>query len=291
MEVLRVVSGRLQLGDQAAKWQESLIAAESGVDLAVLELRKSLYPAPNQRLARVDQYSRQRSNQPRLDHSADPGSGRHADDHRSRCRCAGQLIDPSNGWQSYRIRTLGAVPLSGPPRTGYNKQDNSLRKLTLQTQRFIDDLFSSETSAPHAARRLEAIVNPSSAFNLAILSVGTLDLNNHNIIIDSYDSRDSAKSTNGLYDVTKRQQNGDIATDGRILDAGGAYVYGSVSTNSGTATGVQNVTGEQRTDFYQAPIPISDPSWPSINPTPSTVNGNVQSPPARPRGRHHLVTC
>jgi hypothetical protein len=170
---------------------------------------------------------------------------------------------------------LGTVPLSGPPRIGYNKQDNRLRKLTLQAQRFVDNLFTSETSDPHAARRIEAIVKPVSAFNLAILAVGTLDLNNHNIVIDSYDSRDPAKSTNELYDVTKRQENGDIATDGNILEAGGAYVYGSVSTNSGTATGIQNVTGEQRTDFYQAPIPIGAPSWPSINPTPSIINGNA----------------
>jgi hypothetical protein len=46
-EVFRAVSGRFQLGLQVASWQESLIAAESGIDLAVIELRKSLYPMPN----------------------------------------------------------------------------------------------------------------------------------------------------------------------------------------------------------------------------------------------------
>ena len=46
-EVLRAVSGRFQLGTETAAWQESLVAAESGVDLAIVELRKSLYPAPN----------------------------------------------------------------------------------------------------------------------------------------------------------------------------------------------------------------------------------------------------
>jgi hypothetical protein len=39
-EVLRLVSGRFQLGLQAAAWQESLMAAESGIDLAVVEMRK-----------------------------------------------------------------------------------------------------------------------------------------------------------------------------------------------------------------------------------------------------------
>ena len=47
VEVLRAVSGRFQVGMQAVTWQESLLAAESGIDLAVVELRKSLYPEPN----------------------------------------------------------------------------------------------------------------------------------------------------------------------------------------------------------------------------------------------------
>jgi len=60
-----------------------------------------------------------------------------------------------------------------------------------------------------------------------------------------------------------------------VLEAGGAYVYGSVSTNNGTASGIQHVTGEQRTDFYQDPIPIGAPTWSSINPTPWTVTGTT----------------
>jgi hypothetical protein len=167
------------------------------------------------------------------------------------------------------------VPLPGSPRVAFNKQDNRLRKLSLLTTRTVDNLFASEPSGPHAARRIETIVKPLSSFSMAVLAVSTLDLNNHNIVIDSYDSRDPAKSTNGLYDVTKRQQNGNIATDGTVLEAGGAYVYGSVSTNNGTASGIQHVTGEQRTDFYQDPIPIGAPTWSSINPTPWTVTGTT----------------
>lgn len=274
-EVLRAVSGRFQLGLQVASWQESLLAAESGIDLGVVELRKSLYPAPN---GAWDGWE------------TAPGNGvsSHGLTAIPNAGLAGtpmtievdvdapaQLIDPSNGWQFYRVRTLGWLPLTGPPRVGFNKQDNRLRKLTLRWQRFIDTLFTSETSAPHTARRLEAIVAPISSFEQAILSVGTLNLNNQNIVIDSYDSHDATKSTNGLYDVAKRQENGDIATDGNLIQAGNAHVYGDVATNSGTVTGVTNVTGVQRTDFYQAPIPIGAPSWTSINPTPSVVSGNA----------------
>ena len=278
VEVLRAVSGRFQVGVQAATWQEALLAAESGVDLAVVELRKSLYPAPNQAWENW---------------TTPPGAGvvSHGLTIVPNAGLAGtpmtvevnvdappQLLDPSNGWQYYRIRTLGTLPLTGPPRVSYNKQDNQLRKLTLLNQRVIDSLFTSETSAAHAARRIEAIVKPVGSFDQAILAIGSLDLNNQNIVIDSYDSRDSAKSTNGLYDVAKRQEHGNIATDGSILDAGGAHVYGDVSTNSGTATGVANVTGEQRTDFYQDPIEVSAPNWTSINPTPAVVTGTMDIP-------------
>ncbi|MGH8095124.1 MAG: DUF7305 domain-containing protein [Chthoniobacterales bacterium] len=274
-EVLRAVSGRFQLGMQTAAWQESLLAAESGIDLAVVELRKSLYPPPN---GAWDGWTNA------------PGTGviSHGLTTVPNAGLAGtpmtievdvdapaSLLDPTNGWQYYRIRTLGSMPLTGPPRIGFNKQDNELRKLTLNVQRFIDDLFTSETNAPHASRRLEAIVAPISSFGQAIFSVGTINLNNQNIVIDSYNSTDPTKSTNGLYDPAKSQDNGNIATDGNLIQAGNAHIYGDVATNSGTVTGAANVTGVQRTDFYQDPIPIGEPDWPSINPTPSTVSGSV----------------
>ena len=274
-EVLRAVSGRFQLGLQVASWQESLIAAESGIDLAIVELRKSLYPAPNGAWSGWDNVpganviSHGLTTIPNAGLAGTPMTIEVAVD------APAQLVDPVNGWQYYRVRTLGWLPLTGPPRVGFNKQDNRLRKLTLRWQRVIDTLFTSETNAPHTARRLEAIIAPVSSFQQAILSIGTLNLNNQNIVVDSYDSRDANKSTNGLYDVAKRQENGDIATNGDLIQAGNAHVYGDVATNSGTVTGVSNVTGVQRTDFYQAPIPIGAPSWPSINPTPSVVNGTA----------------
>src|SRR5436305_8181328 len=47
VETLRMVTFKYQNALQTATWQESLLAAESGVDLAIIELRKSLYPQPN----------------------------------------------------------------------------------------------------------------------------------------------------------------------------------------------------------------------------------------------------
>jgi hypothetical protein len=114
-----------------------------------------------------------------------------------------------------------------------------------------------------------------SSFNQAIMSVGTVDLNNQNIVVDSYDSSDPTKSTNGLYDEAKRQSNGDIATDGNLIDAGNAHIYGDVATNSGTVVGAANITGEQRDDFYQEPIPVGAPTWTSYNSTVTNVTSTT----------------
>lgn len=278
-QVMRIVTLKYQNALQTSTWQESLVAAESGVDLAIMELRKTLYPAPNHAWegwtgtpgAGVMTYG--------LTTIPNAGLADTPMTIESSVDAPAQLKDPTNSWQYYRVRTTGTMPITGPPRVTGNKNDVRLRKLSLQWERFTNGVLLSHafsgSEGPHASRRIEAIVRPVSAFEQAILSIGTLDLTNQDIVIDSYDSRDPNKSTLGLYDATKRQTNGDIATDGNLIEAGNAHIYGDVATNAGTVSGAGNITGVERTDFYQEPIPIGAPSWPSINPAPATVNGNA----------------
>lgn len=271
-ELLHVVSGKYYSTLHTAVWQEALLAAESGVDLAIMELRKSLYPAPNNAW---DGWNT----------TEGPAAGNHGLTTIPNAGLSGtpmtiditvdapaQLKDPANSWQYYRIRTIGTMPITGPARVSDNKQDTRLRKLALRWDRFSDGILSpAAVNNPRVSRRIEAIVRPVSAFDQAIMSVGALNLNDADIIVDSYDSRDPSKSTNGLYDVNKRQEHGGIATDGNLINAGNAHIYGDVATNAGTVSGVANVTGIERTDFYQEPIPVAAPSWPSINPTPIVI--------------------
>jgi hypothetical protein len=316
-EVLRVTSAKYQNALHTATWQESLLGAESGIDLAVMELRKSLYPAPNHAWDAANGWDTGTSNGVTTHSATLPQLAGTSTSVQVNVDAPPQLIDPANGWQGYRVRTMGTLPISGLARADDNKQDTRLRKLSLTMERFTGGALQSRAFAvgetPHVSRRTEAILRPVSAFDQAIMAVGALDLTDQDIIIDSYDSRDKTKSTDpgpdgvvgtaddgtgpgpdriygtaddgaGRYDVTKRQQNGDIATDGQILNAGNAHVYGDASTNSGTATGVANVTGLQRDDFYQEPIPIAAPSWPSINPSPALVNGTVNLPASSTEG-------
>lgn len=296
-EVLRVVTSKYQNALHTSSWQESLLAAESGIDLGVLELRKSLYPANTAWDPAAGWNTTTSNGVTTRTLSLTPLNGTSmnvditVDD-------PPQLLDPSNGWKGYRVRTVGTLPLAGSARADDNKQDTHLRKLSLSMERFTGNVLQTRSFAtgekPHVSRRTEAILRPLSAFDQAIMSVGTLDLTDQDIVIDSYDSRDPRKSYNGLYPAAPNdknadgsvrwQQNGDIATDGQILNAGNAHVYGDVSTNSGTATGVANVTGMQRNDFYQDPVPVSAPSWPSTNASITTVNGTTTIPATSTNG-------
>lgn len=284
-ELLQVVSSRYHNTLHAAIWQESLLGAESGVDLAIMELRKSLYPAPNHAWEGWDVGTGEGGINYGL-HTI-PGAGLAGTPMTIEVAVDGppQLRDPGNSWQYYRIRTIGTMPITGPARANSNKQDTRLRKLSLRADRFTNGVLTSHAiDSPRVSRRLETIVRPVSAFDLAIMSVGALNLNDADIIIDSYDSRDPNKSTLGLYDVAKRQEHGNIATDGNLINAGNAHVYGDVATNAGSVSGVANVTGVERTDFYQEPIPIAAPSWPSINPSPSTISGSRSLPASAVEG-------
>jgi hypothetical protein len=94
-------------------------------------------------------------------------------------------------------------------------------------------------------------------------------------VVDSYDSRDPDKSTNEFYDPAKRQENGDIATNGTLIQAGDAHIYGDAATNGGTVLDTSNVSGEIRDDFYQELFAVNRPK---VNPdpfTPTTVNGSA----------------
>jgi hypothetical protein len=276
VETLRLVTIKYQNALQTSTWQEALLAAESGIDLAIVELRKSLYPPPTNAWSGWTNSPGNGVTGYELTTVPNAGLNGTPMTIETNVDAPATLIDPTNSWQYYRIRTVGTIPLTGPARVPDNPQDTKLRRLSLRWERFTSGILSPHVlTAPQVSRRIEAIVRPVSAFDAAIMSVGVVDLTNENIVVDSYDSGDPTKSTNGLYDVAKRQQNGDIATDGQLIEAGNAQIYGDVATNAGTVSGAANITGVERTDFYQEPIPIGAPTWSSVNSLITTVLGTT----------------
>jgi hypothetical protein len=276
VETVRLVTFKYQNALQTATWQEALLAAESGIDLAIVELRKSLYPQPNN--AWQGWTNSPGNNLTGYELTTVPNAGLNGTPMtiEANVDAPAQLIDPTNSWQYYRIRTVGTIPITGPVRASDNPQDTKLRRLSLRWERFTNGVLMPHLLAsPQVSRRIETVVRPVSAFDQAVMSVGIVDLTNQNIVVDSYDSSDPTKSTNGLYDPAKRQENGDIATDGQLIEAGNAQIYGDVATNAGTVSGAANITGVERTDFYQEPIPVGAPSWNGTNSSVTTVNATT----------------
>jgi hypothetical protein len=283
--VLFSVSASYRTIAHAANWQESLLTAETGADFAMAALRNTLRdPATGWNgWQTVDSNGQPLSNNGRI-YQLPPLNGAAA--------LAGkgafvQVDAPPDlrdgtGQQWYRIRSTGVAVLNSGSVVDANKSDTTLRKLSFRWDRKTGQ----SVTTPQVSRVIEVIARPSS-FENAITAEGRIAMNSWRIEVDSYDSTDPLKSTNGAYDAAKRQQNGDVASDGQIIDAGNAYIYGDVLTNAGVVTGAANVSGEQRTDFYQDLLPVETPTWPSINPNPAyvqtttTLTGGTKDNPSR----------
>jgi hypothetical protein len=70
----------------------------------------------------------------------------------------------------------------------------------------------------------------------AMVAKGQIDLSGRNIHTDSFDSQDPAASSHGQYDRAKAKDNGDVATNARLVDslnAGNADIWGRVATGPG----------------------------------------------------------
>jgi hypothetical protein len=173
--------------------------------------------------------------------------------------------------QWYRIRSLGAADIPGGRVVTGDRSDNALRKFSLVSNRRT----GKPVAGPQSTRMIEAIAKPVKAFGLALFGIDGIDLKNQNVVVDSYDSTDPTKSTNGKYDPTKKQENGDIATNGQVIDAGGAYIHGEAMTGQGgEVLDKEHVSGTISDDFYQSVYAVHRPDILPDAGTPTIVNGS-----------------
>lgn len=179
---------------------------------------------------------------------------------------------PRNNEPFYRVRAWGQMDIPGPGITSGNKEDNWLRKLSLRKERRTGQLLD----RPHARRYIDVVLKPVTAFRLALFGVSSIDLNNENILVDSWDSSNTEKYPGGFYPTELnpnlsesqlkllRNENGDIATNGKVIEAGNARIFGSAATNGGTegqhgVLNAKNVTGEITNDFEQEVFAVRAP--------------------------------
>lgn len=277
MSITQQLLNNQRITYQAMGWQDSLRVAEGGVDLAMAELRNCV-SNPATAWSGWNSATTPAASNPTAAPLSKTSSvlirtglgGTHSwavvtvD-------APPSLYNTETEEQWYRIRSTGYSQLSTRREAVGTKADATLRKLDLVRDRFTQAIVST----PRASRTIEVVARPTGTFTNALLSDGTMSMNNHNILVDSYDSRDPAKSTNGFYDVIKRQQNGHIATNGQLIDAGSAQIYGNAQTNGGTVLNISNVTGQIVDNFYQEMPPVLQPTSPTTPGGPTTVNGTT----------------
>ncbi len=305
--VLSVVAGsllltnvaRYQTSFQSASWQDSIVAAEAGVDLAMNELRKRVVIGPyaSFQVGWTTTNPSTANKYPGYGHAFPTGGqpydlpspsnveGNAATHVRVYVDVPGSDAAPSNfavanpnsfisqidnpnlrdidgvdrsRWL-YRIRSLGIAGISGPPRPNIDKRDNRLRRLSF----FTDWRTGRSLTAPQVARLVEVVVKPETNFHNALLADKQIDLSNLDVLIDSYDSG------KGSYDKTTNSGNlGNIATNGKLINANHATVDGDAMTNNGTVSDGDKVSGQQSGNFYQELPPITNgmlnPAWSTL---------------------------
>ena len=166
----------------------------------------------------------------------------------------------SNQYQSYRVRATGVVPAPGPARVSNQKLDNDLRKISLR----FDRNAGTAVTTSQASRTIEVIAQPvaTSAGGWGIVSKNTFIMGG-NGFIDSFDSTNPFKSTNGLYDQSKRQSHGNVGilnSTGSTLQ-NGAYLYGNLTYSGPPVQHTQHVKGTISTPFTATVPSVDAPNW------------------------------
>jgi hypothetical protein len=299
---LYIASQNANAASQAASWQQALSGAESAVDQAIAALNTTTWTNWVTLTGSVPNLQPQPGSTPPaanappttghynyLSSSVSPqsggynvngdivasGEGNPLVSMWTTIDSAGLPLD-SNGNQWYRIRATGTAAAVGPVRISNQRLDNDLRKIGLRFDRKTNNAIAS----PQATRTIEVVVQAlaQSIWVRGITLKGNITMSGGGTV-DSFNSSDPFKSTIGLYDATKRQSHGDIATtsSGTTSNLNNTYVYGSIAYSGSAIKNTTNVQGTISTPFNATIPATSDPGWTSgmWNSSVSQVNGTA----------------
>jgi hypothetical protein len=87
-----------------------------------------------------------------------------------------------------------------------------------------------QRGSSYLARGIRVTTRRPALFSKGMVAKGNINMNNHNIYADSFDSEDLSKSTGGKWDVTKRGDKGSVASNDGVINIGAADVFGNVYT-------------------------------------------------------------
>ena len=299
--LLLTTTARYHTTFQSASWQESIVAAESGVDLAMNELRKRVVYGPSTAFNAVWSTSTPGGTPyANYGHAFPIGSAPYTlASHGGEGNSATQVrvfvdvpgasdvptdnfaIAPTDASASFiaQVDNPALADPDGVDRSRWWYRIRSLgiagvsgparpnlEKLDNRLRRFsffTDWRTGLSVASPQAARMVEVVVKPLTNFRNALMADKQINLNSQDVLIDSYDS------SKGNYDsTTNHGMMGNIATNGTLINANYATVDGDAMTNNGTVKAGENVTGQQSSSFYQELTPLTtaqlNPAWAGV---------------------------
>jgi hypothetical protein len=120
------------------------------------------------------------------------------------------------------------------------------------------------TTDRFVTRSVQVIATNEGLYSLPLLVKEGIDMNGNNVLTDSYDSTDPAKSTGGQYDPLKAGDKGDVASASGVTNAfkvGNANVWGKVMTtpSGGVYTGPMGAVGS--TNWQRSGKSGVEPGW------------------------------
>ena len=251
--VCRITASRYRSLSQADAWHEALASAEAGADIAIASLSAGDWTG----WSAADAKGVRTYNMPSLTHAGDGNTVQDAtvavDSPASFSKGSGKF---------YRIRSTGRAMLPGGGYVGFDAYDVALRKLSLLRDRDT----GAKVTSPRVSRTIEVIARSSPTFRRPLVLLGRFAPKQSTSLVDSYDSDDPTKSTNGLYDPAKRQWNGDIVINNSAgTDLQGISVYGTLGYTGPKIQNTQNVKGTITTPKAEKVLPVLKPTWTAVD--------------------------
>src|SRR5215213_6368785 len=170
-----VINNKYRVVHQAASWEESLLTAEAGVDIALTEVRKQLWDPTHAWSGWTTADGTEATPGPTIGpvyrtSEALLRQGEGATRSQAYVSVdAPTFLQDATGEQWYRIRSRGVCEVPGGAIVAGAWQDVRLRKLDV----VFDRSTAQRLTTPQAGRLIEAIAKPAGAFPVPVLSIDT----------------------------------------------------------------------------------------------------------------------
>ena len=254
-------------------WNEALSSAESGADAAFQAMNNSV-SSPSTAWTgwkQADGTASSSSNAATFPKTCSFSMWTHTGEGNTKVFAIVQVdntVTDGTGNKWMRVRSTGVTEV---PRMGLSGLEGSILDSTgikthngaLRKVRLTKDLTGGVLRLPQIARTIEVMACPPGTSDyIRGLTVKNWVSMSGSAYTDSFDSGDSSKSTNGLYDLAKRQQHGDVAVNasGNSSDLRSAYVWGNASSNGGSIDNTSHVQGSVFNNFSTTINPVTIPT-------------------------------